>query len=116
MCVDASIPVSIAVLNNPSLRSNFPSWIKSQALVPRTTARTAAFAAGELPQSRMIFALLAEISISFVVNASPMSTSSPSAGAAIPSLIGFAPSSILAIISNFSAIERSSLSRITSLS
>ena len=63
-----------------------------------------------------MFDLLAEISISFVVNASEMSTSSPSAGAAIPNLIGFAPSSIFAIMSNFSAIDRSSLSRITSLS
>ena len=64
--------VSIAFRNNPSFRSNFSSLIKSQALVPLTTALTAVLRRENYPNLGQPALLACQISTS--PNAPPIST------------------------------------------
>ena len=115
-CRPASKPRSMAARKASESRSMVPASTMLMAREERDTASAAARTAEDWPQPPVggsrVWACAAI--------SSPSAAASPSAGAsagaAMPSRIGLAPSSTFAIRSNFSAIERSSRTRTTSLS
>ena len=107
-------PKSMASTKVLSSFSKAPAFFRSLIFRPSVAKSVAAAAA---PLSHVAACSAGATSSLFCAGASWSTGRSPSsAAAAIPRAMGSAPSSILAIMSNFSAMERSSRSRITSFS